>query len=127
METKLSVRHIDLQQVIEFLEDISFKGIKSIEKTKIVVALTEKMQEVYEGEKSIREDYKNDMDVLESELKEYFETRATIEGGEYIKGLEIIKKQVEEYLNEDSEVEFKGSKARVLYLLYVEFNLGEEQ
>lgn len=123
----MEIKNIDLQRVIKFLEDLSFKGIGSIHRTKITNKLSEKLQEVAKGEEVIREDYKDDKDTLIKELESYFNETNTLEGDDIYKPLETIKKKVEDLVSEDSEKEFSGEEAYVLELLYDKLNIEENE
>ena len=123
---KLEIKNIDLGKVISFLERTNFKGLQSVNRSKVTNYLTEQLREVVEGEKTIREDFKNDKDKLEKELRAYFEQKVTVEGSNYLAGLTAIKNKIKELTSEECEQEFSGDDAYALSVLYEAFNLGGE-
>ena len=124
---KLEIKNIDLGKVISFLENTSFKGLQSVNRSKVTNYLTEQLREVAEGEKTIREDYKNDHEQLEKELQNYFDQTVTVEGANYLAGLKAIKNKIKELTSEDSEQEFSGDDAYALSVLYEALELGGEE
>jgi len=124
---KLEIKNIDLGKVISFLEKTNFKGLQSVNRSKVTNYLTEQLREVVEGEKTIREDYKNDHEQLEKELQNYFDQTVTVEGANYLAGLKAIKNKIKELTSEDSEQEFSGDDAYALSVLYEAFELGGEE
>ena len=50
---KLEIKNIDLGKVISFLENTNFKGLQSVNRSKVTNYLTEQLREVVEGEKII--------------------------------------------------------------------------
>lgn len=124
---KLEIKNIDLGKVISFLERTNFKGLQSVNRSKVTNYLTEQLRDVVEGEKTIREDYKNDKEQLEKELRKYFEQTVTVEGANYQAGLVAIKNKIKELTSEECEQEFSGDDAYALSVLYEAFNLGGEE
>ena len=123
---RLEIRNIDLGKVISFLENINFRGLQSVNRSKVTNYLTEQLREVIEGEKMIREDYKNDHEKLEKELRKYFNQTVTVEGTNYLAGLTAIKNKIKELTSEECEQEFSGDDAYALSVLYEAFELGGE-
>ena len=124
---KIEIKNIDLQKVIVFLEEENFKGLKSVMRSKVTNYLTEQLQEVVKGEKTIREDFKDDEDKLREELKIYFDQTVVVEGGNMLKPLNVVKKKIEELTNEECEQEFSGDNAYALSVLYDAFELGGDE
>ena len=77
--------------------------------------------------KTIREDFKDDKDQLEKELKAYFDETVVVEGGNFLKPLKVIEAKIKELTAEDSEQEFSGNDAYALSVLYEAFNLGGDK
>lgn len=123
---KLEIKNIDLAKVITFLEKTNFKGLQSVNRSKVTNYLTEQLREVVEGERTIREDFKNDKEKLEKELRTYFEQTVTVEGANYLAGLTAIKNKIKELTSEECEQEFSGDDAYALSVLYEAFGLGGE-
>ena len=124
---KLEIKNIDLGKVISFLERTNFKGLQSVNRSKVTNYLTEQLHEVVEGEKTIREDFKNDQEQLEKELRKYFEQTVTVEGANYLAGLTAIKNKIKELTSEECEQEFSGDDAYALSVLYEAFELGGDK
>ncbi len=124
---KIEIKNIDLSRVIAFLEKEEFKGMQSIMRSKLTNFLTEQLQEVAKGEKTIHEDFKDDKEKLESELKTYFDEVVVVEGGNMLKPLNVIKKKIEELTNEECEREFSGQDAYALSVLYDAFSIGGDE
>lgn len=124
---KLEIKNIDLGKVISFLERTNFKGLQSVNRSKVTNYLIEQLQEVVEGEKTIREDFKNDQEQLEKELRKYFEQTVTVEGANYLAGLTAIKNKIKELTSEECEQEFSGDDAYALSVLYEAFELGGDK
>src|SRR5690625_4744884 len=122
----LKIKNIDLAKVIKFLEQTNFKGLQSVNRSKVTNYLTEQLREVVEGEEIIRKDYKNDKEQLEKELRKYFEQTVTVEGTNFLPGLKAIKNKIKELTSEECEHEFSQDDAHALFVLYEAFNLGGE-
>lgn len=124
---KLEIKNIDLGKVISFLENTNFKGLQSVNRSKVTNYLKKQLREVVEGEKIIREDFRNDREKLEKELRAYFEQKVVVEGPNYQAGLTAIKNKIEELTSEESEHEFSNEDADALFILYEAFGLGGDE
>lgn len=123
---KLKIKNIEIEKVVLFLENLDFKGHKSVNRSKITNFLTQQLEVIIAGEKTIHEDYKEDREQLEKELKDYFKETVTVEGDNYQKGLGIIKSKIKELTSEECEQEFSGKNAYALSVLYEAFDLDNE-
>jgi hypothetical protein len=123
---KIEIRNIDVVKVISFLENENFKGIKSVMRSKVTNYLTKQLQEIVDGEKTIREDFKDDPKKLDVELKAYFNEKVVVSGDNFVKPLNVIKEKVKELTSEECEREFSGNDAYALSVLYEAFELGGE-
>lgn len=123
---KLKIKNIELERVIVFLENLDFRGPKSVNRSKITNFLSQQLEEVAAGEKIIQEDYKEDRKQLEKALKDYYRETVTVEGDNYQKGLGIIKSKIKELTSEECEQEFSGNDAYALAVLYEAFDLDNE-
>ena len=125
---KLEIKNIDIEKVIVFLNKTNFKGLQSVNRTKVTNYLTEQLREVAEGEMTIREDGKDKpRQWLEKELRDYFEQTVTVEGANFLPGLTAIKNKIKELTNEESEHEFNQDDAHALFVLYEAFGLGGDE
>lgn len=124
-KAKLEIEYMQIARVINFLDELSFKGIRSINRTKITRYLASRLQEIADGEKVIREDFKDDPRRMGEELSEYFQQTIVVEGAEYEKPIEHIAEKVKELTAEDSDAEFSGNDAYALSVLYGELVEGD--
>lgn len=123
---KIKIRNIDLEKVIIFLENENFKGLKSVNRSKLTNYLSEQLETVVAGERTIREDGKDKpKQWLEQELKAYFDETVTVEGSNMLKPLNVVKAKIKELTSEECEQEFSGDDAYALSVLYDTFNLDE--
>ncbi|MCM3396777.1 hypothetical protein M3638_02850 [Oceanobacillus profundus] len=123
---KLTIKIIQIARVVSFLENTDFKGLKSVNRSKVTNYLGQKLDEVAEGEKTILEDFKDDQEKREKELKAYYEETVVVEGSNYLKPLNIIKAKIKELTSEECEQEFSGNDAYALSVLYEAFGLDQE-
>ncbi|MCF3941561.1 hypothetical protein [Oceanobacillus alkalisoli] len=124
---KIEIRNIDLSKVISFLERENFKGLKSVMRSKLTNYLSEQLTEVAKGEETIREDGKDKPEQwLETELKNFFDQTVTVEGGNMLKPLNVVKSKIKELTSEECEQEFSGNDAYALSVLYDAFGLDQE-
>lgn len=123
----MKIKNIDISRVINFLEKTNFKGLQSVNRSKVTNYLTQQLQDVVDGEKTIRDDYKDDAQALKDELTAYFEQTVTVEGTNYKAGLTAIKNKIKELTAEDSEHEFSGEDAYALSVLYDALLGGDEE
>lgn len=121
---KIEIKNIDLARVINFLEKEDMKGIKSINRSALTQHLGAQLEKVVAGEKTIREDFKDDHTALEKELKQYYNEKVVVDGGNFLKPLNVVKAHVKELTGEEQEREFKDDAAFALFVLYEAFNLG---
>lgn len=124
---KIEIKNIDLQRIIVFLENENFKGLQSVMRSKLTNFLGKQLDEVSIGEQTIREDYKDDKEKLNEELKAYFDESVVIEGGNMTKPLNIVKNKIKELTNEECERDFSGQDAYALSVLYDAFELGGDE
>src|SRR5690625_252601 len=125
---KLEIKNIDLGKVISFMTKTNFKGLQSVNRTKVTNYLMDQLQEVIEGEKTILEDGKDKpKEWLSQELKQYHEQTVTVEGSNFRAGLTAIKNKIKELTNEESEREFNQDDAHALFVLYEAFDLGGDE
>lgn len=123
---KIKIRNIDVGKVIRFLEKEDFKALKSIMRSKVTNYLGKQLDDIVKGEETIREDLKDDKKKLDKELKAYFDETVTVEGGNFIKPLNVIKAHIKELTSEECERSFKDESAYALSVLYEAFKLDEK-
>lgn len=123
----MKIKNIEIQRVIMFLRELSIKGIAGIHRTKIVKHLTGVLEEVAEGEKTIREDFAEDDTKLTEELIAYFNEEVVIGGDEFTLPIASLKQTIKKLISEDSDKEFSGDDADTLFLLYEALKIDEEE
>lgn len=123
---KIEIKNVDISRVVSFLEKEDFRGLKSIMRSKVTNYLSEQLQEVIEGEKTIREDLKDDKERLRDELKAYLDETVTVEGGNFLRPLNVVKAHIKELTKDECEREFSDESAYALFILYEAFNLEGE-
>lgn len=124
---KIEIKNIDLERVIVFLEKENFIGLQSVMRSKLTNYLGKQLDEVAKGERTIRDDFKEDKEKLSSELREYLYQTVTIEGSNMLKPLNVVKKKIKELTSEECEREFSGQDAYALSVLYDAFELDKEE
>jgi len=125
---KLEIENKHLVRVINFLDGLNLKGMKSIYRTNLSRALQEKLKHVAENEKQLREELKGEQDKLKEELEVLFDEKTIIEGGDSQTMLQSVKQSVKEII-ENEEKEFSNDNAYAIAALYEAFNLegGDEE
>ena len=123
---KIEIEHSNLVRVINFLDSLSLKGMKSIHRTNLSRQLMEKLKVVSENEKQLLEELKNEPEKLKDELGKFYNERVVIEGGNSQAMLQSVKSVIRSLVADDTEYEFKDNDAYALACLYNEFQLNEE-
>ena len=126
---KIEIENIDIAKVINFLDGLSLKGLKSIHRTNLSRELQEKLKVVAENEKQLIEELEDDEKKLKAELDKFHKEKVVIDGGDSQTMLQSVKSVIKSLVAEDSEHEFSGNDAYALACLYDEFELnkGEEE
>lgn len=124
---KIEIKNIDIGKVVSFLENENFKGLKSVMRSKVTNYLTNQLQEVAKGEETIREDFEGNHEKLREELNAYFDEKVTVEGGNMLKPLNVVKAKIKELVSDECEQDFSGNDAYALSVLYDAFNLDKEE
>lgn len=136
---RLEVENVKINQVIDLLDRLSLRGLKSIHRTRLSQQLTEKLQRVVKEEKEIRKDLchldengkpkiKEDgnLDVkniteFNKIMAEFYKEKIIISGDEP----QIMLKSVKDSL-ETTEMDFEGESAYTFEHLYSGFVGGAE-
>lgn len=122
---ELKIKNIDLVRVINFLDGLDLKGLKSIHRTKLSMLLQDKLQDVIKAEKQLQEELKDDKSQLESDLKQLHDDFAVIDDGDSRTMLESVKNTVKNVIEKEEE-SFKFDDAYAITILYDAFNLDAE-
>lgn len=137
---KLEIENRKLAGVIGVLDKLELKGLQSIHRTRLAKQLIEKLQQVADEEKKLKDSYakKDDdgnpivkegkyqfddgeLEKLETDLKDFYEEKTVIESGDNPSYLESVKKSLEE-----SEIEWQGKEAYDYAYLYESF-IGDDE
>ncbi|RWR06758.1 hypothetical protein QNH23_06525 [Siminovitchia fortis] len=124
---KIEIENSNLVRVINFLDSLSLKGMKSIHRTNLSRKLMEKLKTVGDNEKQLREELKDEPEKLKEELEKFFKERVVIDGGDSQTMLQSVKSVIKSLVAEDSEYEFKDNDAYALACLYDQFELDKEE
>ncbi len=122
---KIEIENINIGKVINFLDGIPLKGLKSIHRTNLSRQLNEKLQVVADNEKQLMEELKDDQAKLKAELDKFYKEKVVIDGGDSQAMLQSVKSVIKEITSEDSEHEFQGDDAYAVAALYETFGLGQ--
>ena len=123
---KLEIENIHVVRVINFLDSLPLKGLKSIHRTNLSRLLQEKLKVIAENEKQLMEELKDDQEKLKEELQKFHKEKVVIDGGDSQAMLQAVKAVIKEVV-EKEEMEFSRDDAYALACLYEAFNLGGEQ
>ncbi len=122
MELKIELK--DVARVINFLDGLSVKGLKSIHRTNLSRVLGEKLNVASENEKQLREELKEDEENLLKELKDFMKQEVVIDSGDSQKWLLAVKAIIKDVV-EKEEVDFKENDAYAVAVLYEAFGLDD--
>jgi tRNA isopentenyl-2-thiomethyl-A-37 hydroxylase MiaE len=123
---KLEIENIQIARVINFLDRLSLKGLKSIHRTNLSRKLQEKLKVVADNEKQIIEELKDDKEKMKEELQKFYKEKVVIDGGDSQAMLQSVKEVIKEIIKNE-EQEFSNDDAYAIACLYEAFNLGNEE
>lgn len=122
---KIEIENINIAKVINFLDSLPLKGLKSIHRTNLSRQLNDKLQVVAENEKQLMEELKEDKEKLKEELEKFYKEKVVIDGGDSQAMLQSVKTVIKDITAEDSEREFSNDDAYAVAALYEAFGLGQ--
>lgn len=123
----MKIKNKDLVHVINFLDGLSIKGLKSIHRTSISAKLKEKLDVFTKAQKQLQDEYKDDSKGLQEEFKKLLEQYNTIDDTDSKVEISSLESVVKPLVAEDSEHEFKDEDAIGLYALYIALDLGDDK
>jgi t-SNARE complex subunit (syntaxin) len=123
----MKIKNKDLVHVINFLDSLSVKGLKSIHRTSISNRLKEKLESFSSAQQQLQEEFKKDPKNLQSEFKQLLEQYNTIDDTNSKIEIESLRSVIKPLVAEDSDHEFKDGDAVGLAAIYVTLNLGSEK
>src|SRR5699024_11679336 len=75
----MKIKNKDLANVINFLDGVKAKGLKSIHRTRITNKLKSKFEELGEAQKQLQDEFKNDKENYLDEMKKLLDEHVTID------------------------------------------------
>lgn len=122
----MKIKNKDLANVINLLDTIPVKGLKSIHRTAISERLKDKHEKLVKAQEQLREEYKDDVKGFKSEMEKLLDQNNTIDDTDSKVEIESLKSTLKPLVAEDSEYEFKDGDAIGIAVLYTALNLGGE-
>lgn len=123
----MKIKNKDLVHVINFLEGLSVKGLKSIHRTNIANKLKVKLDTFAKAQQQLQKEYKDDAKGHQEEFIKLLESTVTIDDTDSKVEIESITSVIMPLVAEDSEHEFKEGDAIGVAALYEALNLGGEK
>lgn len=123
----MKIKNKDLVHVINFLNGLSVKGLKSIHRTGISNKLQAKLETSSNAQKQLQKEYKNDGEGHQKEFKKLMEQYNTIDDTDSKVEIESLKSIIKPLVAEDSEHEFSDGDAIGLAAVYVSLNIGGDK
>lgn len=120
----MKIKNKDLVNVINFLDGISVKGLKSIHRTNVSGKLKDKLDVFSKAQKQLQDEYKDDGKGYQEEFKKLLEQHNTIDDTDSKVEITSVKSIIKPLVSEDSEHEFKDGDAIGVAALYEALNLG---
>lgn len=123
----MKIKNKDLVHVINFLDGLGVKGLKSIHRTNISKKLKEKLDGFGEAQKQLQDEYKDDREGQQEEFKKLLEQYNTIDDTDSKVEINSLKSVIKPLVAEDSEHEFSDGDAIGVAALYESLNLGGDE
>lgn len=113
----MKIKNKDLINVINFLDGVEARGLKSIHRTRITNKLKTKFEELGDAQKQLKDEYKGDKEGYLKEVKKLIEEHVTIDDTDSKVYIESLKSIVRDVLD-DEEQTFNDSDAMGLETIY---------
>ncbi len=113
----MKIKNKDLANVINFLDGVKAKGLKSIHRTRITNKLKSKFEELGEAQKQLQDEFKNDKENYLDEMKKLLDEHVTIDDTDSKVYIESLKSLIKDVLD-DEEQEFNDGDALGLEVVY---------
>lgn len=123
----MKIKNKDLVNVINFLDTLPVKGLKSIHRTNISAKLKDKLDVFSKAQKQLQEEYKDDAKGYQEDFKKLLEQVNTIDDTDSKVEITSVKSIIKPLVAEDSEHEFKDGDAIGVAALYVALGLGGDK
>ena len=122
----MKIKNKDLIAVINFLDGLKVKGLKSIHRTNLTEKLKSKVEKFDVVKDKLQEDYKDDTKKMNEEFKAFMEQENNINESDNKVEIESLKSIIKPLIAEDSETEFSGADAVGLAVVYNALKLDEK-
>lgn len=123
----MQIKNKDLVNVINFLDGLSVKGLKSIHRTGISNKLKERVDKFGKAQEQLKEEYKDDRKGHQVEFDKLMSQDNTIDDTDSKVEVESLKSIIKPLVAEDSEHEFSGGDAVGVAALYTALSLGGDK
>lgn len=123
----MKIKNKDLIHVINFLDGLTVKGLKSIHRTNISNKLRGKLEIFTSAQQQLQKEYEKDEEGLQEEFKKLLEQFNTLDDTDSKVEIESLKTVIKPLVAEDSEHEFKDGDAIGLAAVYVALDIGGEK
>lgn len=125
----MKIKNKDLVHVINFLDGLSVKGLKSIHRTNISDKLKSKLDSFSKAQKQLQEEFQKDTGTKkgewhQEEYKKLLDQFNTIDDTDSKVEINSLKSVIKPLVAEDSEHEFKDGNAIGVAALYVALDLA---
>ncbi|MEK4924103.1 hypothetical protein MKX78_19535 [Cytobacillus sp. FSL R5-0569] len=127
----MKIKNKDLVHVINFLDGLTVKGLKSIHRTSISEKLKSKLETFSKAQKQLQEEFQKDTGTKkgewhQEEYKKLLEQFNSIDDTDSKVEISSLKSVINPLVAEDSEHEFKDGDAIGVAALYTALELGKE-
>lgn len=124
----MKIKNKDLVNVINFLDGLSVKGLKSIHRTSITNKLKTKLDAFAAAQKQLQDEFKKDSGTKkeewhQEEFKKLLEQENTIDDTDSKVEISSLKSIIKPLIAEDSEHEFKAGDGIGVAVLYTVLGL----
>lgn len=123
----MKIKNKDLVHVINFLDGLVVKGLKSIHRTSISNKLKAKLDALGKAQQQLKDEYKDDAKGERAEFEKLLDQYVTIDDTDSKVEISSVKSVIRPLVSEDSDYEFSGADAVGVATLYSALNLGGDK
>lgn len=123
----MKIKNKDLVHVINFLDGLVVKGLKSIHRTSISNKLKAKLDALGKAQQQLKDEYKDDAKGERAEFEKLLDQYVTIDDTDSKVEISSVKSVIRPLVSADSDYEFSGADAVGVATLYDALNLGGEK
>ena len=122
----MKIKNKDLVHVINFLDGLVVKGLKSIHRTNISNKLKARLDALSKAQQQLQDEYKGDAKGHQAEFEKLLNQYNTIDDTDSKVEVASVRSIIKPLVTEDSEYEFSDGDAVGVATLYEALNLGGE-